>query len=357
MALLWVEGFEKWADTGNSPASGAMTSKYMANYDQLTTAVAGRYSGKAMSMGSTSVIIITPDLNPQSDTLIVGLNFRINTFTDTAWVWDLRHPYNDGETIGWGQFTLKTVNSGNQIELALYRGNTSLNTTSNLNLQEGTWYAIEAKVKCHDTLGTANIYVDHTEVLTFSGDTRHRSVNGGDRYSKVTLRTHVIPSHSYDDLYVMDDTGNTNNSPLLENWRVEALSPDGDASGNWTPSTGNTLYDLLDEDTRDSNYISETASGNRAVFTMSNLSSNGATGTIRGVQLNVESSKQDRYKKVAKIITQNGSGGSLQTECDIVSSQNSTWPVDTTRIMETDPDGNAWTAATVNDLRIGVEVK
>ena len=358
MALLWVEGFEKFGDIGATVTpSNVSQSKYASQFDYLCYVDNGRYSGSSLICGSTSFMYLTPELNP-SRTLIVGLNFKVNTIDDYSWVFDLRHPGNDGETIGYNQFTLRTVQTGNDYNLQLVRGGTGIATSAN-SFVTGTWYAIELEVYCDSTSGTAKLWVNGNLEIDFSGNTRHRTSSGvvNDRYSKVMLRSHNIPSHSYDDLYVMDDTGNTNNAALNTNWRVECLSPVSDASGNWTPSTGNDAYACVDENERSSDYLSETASGNRVMFEMDNLTANGATGTIHGVVVNIESSKSSRYKKTAKVVTQNGSGGSIQDGRDVVSGLNNSKPVCTTNIMEADPDGNAWTASTVNSLRVGVEVK
>jgi len=359
MALLWTEGFEKWGPSSAAPSPANVTkSKFMSEFDNVMTVVEGRYHGYAMRLSSTSSVLLTPDLNPQSRTLIVGANFKITNITNGAWVWDLRHPYNDGETIGYNQFTLRAIYvDANTYYLRMDRGGTAL-VSANVNMSINTWYAVEMKVYCHDTLGTANLWVDGSPVANFSGDTKHRSGNGTDRYSKVMLRTHVIPAHIYDDVYVMDDTGNTNNAPILDNWRIETLNPASDASGNWTPNTGVDMYAMVNEDTANNDtFITETTSGNRALFEMDNLTANGATGTIRGVMIHCEGYSRNRYAKVPKFVTQNGSGGTIQDGVDIVMGRATATPHCMTEVMETDPDGNAWTANTVNTFRLGIEVK
>jgi len=84
-----------------------------------------------------------------------------------------------------------------------------------------------------------------------------------------------------------------------------------------------------------------------------NLSANAATGTIAGVMVCCDSQQTSRFAKYAKCITQNGSGGTIQDTGNFM--PGNTNPLCHTVIMEDDPDGNTWSASTVNDFRMGVE--
>lgn len=355
MSLLWIDGFEKYGTVNASVnPTGLLHGKYSCVSPDDCEVVEGRYSGKALKIDYNLTQLTTPDLSPGSKTLIVGFNFKVLNGKELSLI-DFRHPGAQGETIGYQQLTFRINSSG---EIVVDRGNTAIITTNTANIQLDTWYAFEAKVYCDDSSGTCNVYLDHVEVGSFSGDTRHRNSEAGafDRYSRVMFRTVESSNHLVvDDFYVFDNTGNTNNDVIGERFQVACLSPTSDASGNFSPSTGNDMYAVIDEDAQDANYISDDTSGNRAVFETTNLTANEATGTIKGVMLNCEARAYSRFAKVPKFITQNGSGGSLQDGSDIWAGYDS--DVTSTKIMEEDPDGNSWSAATVNDFRLGVEIK
>jgi len=355
MALLWVDGFEKYGTVNAAiNPSTILNWKYKAIASTLADMVPGRHGGKALRIDSLSMYLETPDVGTGADTLICGFNFKLRDCDNGSWICDFRQPRSDGETIGYNQLTFKcvSVNSANQIRAI--RGGTTLNTSTTVDLQTDTWYHFEAKVKCDNTNGTINVYLDGSEVLTFTGNTKHRNV-GPDTFSRVLWNTGVADALTIDDLYIMDTSGSKNNDALQDDTtRVEALSPTSDVSGNWTASTGSDLYAMVDEDQQDANYIKDDTTGNRAIFEMTNLSANAASGNVNGVMISCDSQQTSRFTKYAKALTQNGSGGTVQHSGNFA--PGNTNPLCHTFIMEDDPDGNAWSAATVNSLRTGVEV-
>lgn len=359
MALLWIDGFDKYGPSGSTIDPGDIVDwKYKGHFDERINVEAGRYSGNCIVLDDLSTYLETPDIgNSGSDTIIVGFAFKMRDLDNTCWLVDLRHPGADGETVGYGQLTFKIGGGGNGSNIYVNLGNTTLNSTANGPspnfLTVNTWYYFEAKVKCHSSNGTINCYINGVELLTYTGNTQHRSGNLYNTYSRVMWHTTEADELYIDDLYIADDTG-SGVTDVLGECRVETLSPTSDASGNWTPNTGNSLYAVIDENTQDSNYISETTSGNQALFEITDLSSNAATGTVKGVMLNCESQQISRFNKYAKAITQNGSGNTIQDTGHFMPGRNN--PLNHSVIMESDPDGNAWTPATVNQLRIGVEL-
>lgn len=368
MSLLWVDGFEKYGDHADTAIANecGLRGKYgTRSWEHQAFSAPGRYGGGAWRPSGANPMLQTPDLGPNGKTLIVGFNFYLHSLhadaVDWCWLVGLRHPGQEAHNVSYCNFNANIVQSANQTEIELRRGDTQIAVSSTANLSLNTWYSFQMKVYCDNSSGTCNVKIDDTEVISFSGDTAHRTGASGHEdagfghYSRVMLRMNRPSSISYDDFFIMDGSGNTNNDFLESDFRVEALSPTSDASGNWS-STGANRYDQIDEDTlNESKYLTENTSGNQAVFETTNLSSNAAAGTIHGMMLNCEGKINNRLNTVPKYITQNGSGGSIQDGDDVVGGLGTY--MNRTTIMEDDPDGNAWSASTVNDFRMGVELK
>ena len=360
MALLWIEGFEKYGAAGDvvQPANQS-GKKYWSESDNTMNIVAGRYSGQALRIDATAASLQTPDLSPQDKTLIVGFNFQLVTTNNAARLITLIMPGKNTTSVGWHSFALSVNNSTGNNELDVVRGGTVIDTSTFNGLTANTWHSVEMKVYCDESSGTCNVYVDGAEVISYTGNTRYLTTDNAayDRYTQVLLRTHVVAAQLYDDLFVMDGTGSTNNDILgTSDFRVETLSPTADVSGNMTPSTGSTFWEIMDEDEADANVVYEDTTGNQILMETSNLTANSATGTVLGVQLVAETNKAARFNKHFKYISQNGTVGSIEEGDDVVPGYDGTGFASVS-VMEDDPDGNSWTAATVNSLRIGLQVK
>lgn len=355
MALLWIDGFEKYGPSGSSvlPAD-ILEWKYAGIFSEYCNIVSGRNGGKSLRVDSTSTYVLTPDLSPSGNTLIVGFAFNLENFANNQWLCDIRDPTNEGETVGYGQFTVKVASVNSANEVRIYRGNTALATSNGLNFQPDTWYYIEIKVYAHNSSGTCNVRVaegggNMIEVINFSGATLHRSFS----YSRVLWRIVSGELYRLDDLYICDGSGSDCND-FLGNCRVETLSPTADILTDWTPLTPSNLWDNIEEDRMDVRYIHDTTTGNQALFEITDLTINVASETVKGVMVCCDSQTTNSFLGYPKCITQNGSGGSIQDTGNFMPGTNE--PLDYSVIMENDPDGNPWTPNTVNDLRIGVEV-
>jgi hypothetical protein len=356
MALLWVEGFEKYG-TANTTIGAidvdwdVLSFKYLTNSAPNMGIVDGRFGSKALKMSSSSLYLQTPTLTA-NDTLICGLAFKVVAFSSGIRVMDFRAIGNYGNTVAFRSLTISALNSG---EISITRESTVLATSSGANLQDDTWYYLEVKVKAATSGGTVNINLDGTPLLNYTGNT---DAAGLGSYSSILLRTATNDETHFDDWYICDGTGSVNND-ILGDCRVEALTPTSDASGNWTANTGSDLYAMVDAVKLNDDFIYETVSGNQAVFETNNISANAATGTIAGLMVTCDSQQYSanglgRFKKYPKLITQNGSGGSIQDTGVLMPGQN--YPLSYTQIMESDPDGTAWIPSTANTFRVGVEV-
>jgi len=349
MALLWVDGFEKYGPSGAAiNPTDIITWKYLGHFDERIDIITGS-TGNAIRLDNTSIFMVTPVLDVTGNVLVCGFAFKFeNTITDGQWIVDFRQANMQGQVISYNMLGLQvdTVNSANEVSLVL--GGSVIDTSSGTDLQVDTWYYLEFKVMAHNTSGTAEVYLDGSKIIDYSGDTQY--IGAFDQYCRVLWRDNNLNYLCLDDLYICDGSGNTNND-ILGSCNVYSLSPSADVSGNWTPSTGNDFYAVMDEDTLSSDYISETTSGNQVLVDLSNLPSG---GTIAGIMISAETQVSGNLNKYAKLLTQNGSVGSVQTERGLL--PGGTNPLCTTHSMDYDSDGNSWTSDTVNSLRIGVEL-
>ena len=351
MSLLWVEGFEKYGSAGPVPSSHGYTvlnMKYAATGVSDMTLVSGRYGGLAIQFDDSDSRLATPHLGSPSPTLISGIAFKITAVTTDVRILDFFDPGNTGSSTYQRGVGVEVLASR---ELRLRRGNTVLQDSTTANIQDNTWYYLELKATAANSGGSAIVHLDGVEVINFTGDTNVSAF----RYGSVLLRTYTATDETqFDDWYVCDDTGSTNNDFLGE-CRVEVLTPNSDASGNWTANSGGDLYAMVDAAALDAiDYIHDTVSGNQALFGSNCLSASASAGTVQGVMVTCDTQQSGRFMKYAKMITQNGSGGAIQDSGNFP--PGTAAPMNSTQIMEVDPDGAAWTPNTINTFRMGVEV-
>jgi len=341
--LLWIEGFEGMGVTDNAaPApSGVMARKY-ANVINGTSMylMAGRTGGHSMEMRNSGGFS-TPALTTNA-TLVVGFGFYFASINSVRII-----SLYDGATEGISLY-LKTAG-----ELAIYRGATLLAQTTGLGLNPTTWHWIELKVYCHATAGTYEVRVGGVNVLSAS------NVNtkaGSDAYYDNV----VVPSQTagtafrYDDIYILDGSGTTNND-FLGNMKVVGIFPNGDVEGytDFTPSGGSDHYALVDENPTndDTDYVEASTTGYKDLWDYGAVSGLGAT--IAGLQINTEVRETDANS--FSLIT--------LIKSSTTESENSAQAIGSTtyktlrRISATDPATDAaWTASGINAAQFGVKV-
>jgi hypothetical protein len=308
-------------------------------------AVATGRNGSALAI-SSGECLATPTLTNNS-TLIAGVAFRTNNVVGSKCIMDFANMPHDGDPVSYGEMGVWSETQN----LAIRIGNTTLNTV-NVGLQIDTWYYLEFKVFADPTNGTAEVKLDGTTVLTYSGDTQYWTAFTP--YALVSFRGANQFTLTIDDLYVCDGSGSTCND-FLGDCVVYTQYPDGDASGNMTANSGSDEYAMVNGTTLNTtNYIKDTTTGNRCVFTYGDLAV--TPNTVYGVQVNSVCNLSSNLVKALKTVTQNGSG--------TVNTSSATQPVNraTTYIgsifdvYEKNADNAAWTPTLVNDARFGVEV-
>jgi hypothetical protein len=262
MALRFIDGFDnyttltqKWTATANGPS--------------INTTAGRRGSGGALTNAGAIQLLKTLD---SQGTWIVG--FACNTSSLT---------FNYIELMDAGTTQLR-VSFGSTGVVSLYRGagTTLLGSSAAGVVSASTWFYLEIKATfAGGTSGSATVRVNGAAVITLTGINTITSANA----SADTLNLRTTGGGAtvvYDDLYMCDGTGSTNND-FLGDLKVQYLAPASDgAHTDWTPNSGANHYSRV-ADTNpddDTSYNSTATAGNIDTFKVGAATA----GTILGVQ-------------------------------------------------------------------------
>lgn len=246
--------------------------------------------------------------------------------------------------------------------ISVVNGDGTTLATSTSALSETTWYYVEFKATIGNS-GTYQVKVNEVDwIVSATGDTQNSSNSTANVIRLYGEYMGGVGYHYYDDVYICDSSGTTNND-FLGDVRVEAIFADADSATNadWTCSAGSDHYALVDESATDfpdddTTYVSDDTAGHKDTYGFPPLSYSDAD--ILGVQLNVCARKDDAgARSICGVVR---SGGS-DTDGDTISLGNSyTYIVGTDNclpIWETDPaTAVAWTLSGVEDAEFGVKL-
>lgn len=249
-------------------------------------------------------------------------------------------------------------------QLVVYRGegwsgspspvtNTQIAASAGPVLVAGAYNHIEMKVFFDNAAGTVEVRVNGS-VIAIDADTLD-TLNSGTDCQQISF-VNRWPNDSegtpfyMKDLVIWDDQG-SHNTDFLGTVSVVSLFPDADVSFNWTPSTGTTGFNLIDEaPPNDADYIEAADPPPAAsVFSLSDLPDD--VTSVRGLFTVVRARKTD------------GGDGNLQV--GLISAGDTDLGADRplttaftfwTDLSETSPDtGVAWTPVEVDAADIQVD--
>lgn len=131
--------------------------------------------------------------------------------------------------------------------ISAYRGSrngTLIETTVSPVITANGWYHIETRIARSDVAGEIEVRVEGVPVLEL--DTLDL---GTSEVAQVALMRVPSAANSatcyFKDFVIWDDSGSFNNT-FLGSVLVHTLTPDADIDLNWTPSSGTTGYEILD---------------------------------------------------------------------------------------------------------------
>ena len=342
MALRWMEGFE------NDQTITDLTRKY-ATAPAAVALATGRLLGKAFSfVGATSGCSFrTPSLGAQS-TWYVGMSMFVssgqmgNAFAPMALY-----------TGTSSQISLNvSVTSNLQYVLILKRGATTIATSAALSC--GVWATVEMKIVINTSTGSYDVRVNGTSVMSGSGVNTANA--GGTTADAVEFHGFDAGSGSsilYDDIYVFDSTGSTNNN-FVGTVVIEGLFPNADgATDDWNTLSGGSHYAEVDEQNADddTSYIETPDNAKKDLFGFSNLSF--ISGNILGVQVNTQAKVSISGTRTFSHVFRDGT---LTTEdTKTAKSVTSTTYDHFFDVWDQNPQSAApWTVSDVNNAQFGV---
>lgn len=219
MALLLIEGWDKYGGVNSSTTSVAALMAGEWTTITNATIVAGlSATGQALQNSTTTSLVLAKTLATSYGRIIGGFRFS-STLAGNQGI-----QFVDNVTAQCGlQITASTG------IISFRNGAWSTGTvigSSSGSVSANTTHYLEWDI----TLGNAaayNIYLDGVSIISGTGDTTATTNNTISTIQLVTLNSAVA---TFDDLYLFDTTGTTNNAVLLTTPRIETQLPSADSA-------------------------------------------------------------------------------------------------------------------------------
>ncbi len=346
--LIYIDGFDSYTTTD-------LPKRWSDN-----TGAGGWAIGSSAGRNGTGCLqVTTTNARQQARTflgnkasVVVGFAFKCTGLGAAAGspictLYDVANPH----------IVLKVDSVGN---LLLFSGTTQI-ASYGAGIIANAWYYIEIKVTISNSISanTCVIRVNGVAVITPAATTNLRqgggSNNSVDRFVLGVDGTWTSSlTISYDDLYMFDSSGSTNNG-LIGDIRVETIMPTGaGTTTQWTANTGSN-YAAVNESTQngDTTYVATTTVTNADTYAMGDLSSTPAT--VYGVQLAITARKDDAGTRTVAGSIKSGSTTYDHASTNALGLGDSyTTLID---LWETDPNGSiAWTGTSINALEAGIKL-
>jgi hypothetical protein len=339
MSLIFFDGFETYA-TADILKDWTLTSGAVS----INATGGRRGSGAAYAPNNSAAGYITKTLPAAVSTVIVGFSLNLSALPtlNTRSVLRLLDA-------GTQQFEINVNIDGT---LSVSRNATVLATSAG-SIPVASDQYIELKVTIHDTLGAFELRLNGNTILSATNvDTKNTAnafINGVSLGPQYTV---AVCTAKYDDFYVLDTSGATNND-FLGDVRIDAIYPNADgAYTSLTPSTGSSHFALVDEATPNTtDYNSSSTPAAKDSYGMTSppvLTSE----IIFAVRAKVAALKDDTGARSIKVGVRSGAVDSVSAAQAL-----STTQLYYSNIHETDPNtGAAWLPAGVDALETLVEI-
>jgi hypothetical protein len=342
MALRFVDSFDHYA-------TADILQKWTLSGGTAPTivAAAGRRSTACLRITGSSGASLTKTLDSQA-TWIIG--FALNVSQGPSGAARLLVCYDTGTE----HLRLRLNTDGT---ISVMRGGSTVLSTSAATIAFASYGFLEFKFTINDTTGSYEVRYNGAMITSGSGvDTRN---GANSTVNQFQLRSDAVGespggTYSFDDLYICDGSGSSNND-FLGDVRVDCYLPDGNGnSSQLVGSDGNSVdnYALIDEASQngDTDYVQSATVSNKDTYTFSNMSHTPAD--IFGVQVNMIAKKDDSGTRSVCAVTR--SGGS---DTDGTTQALSTAYLCYREIRETDPNtAAAWTTTNLNNAEFGIKV-
>lgn len=340
MALLWIEGFEGFGTTPTAaPApTGIVGRKYpVIGREDLMEIASGR-NGYALKIINNLAYAQSPNLTTDR-WLTMGVAVKI---TDSpigpAQVEFLA--FYDGAVRG---VNLQMNADGT---ISIYQDTTLIGTTANA-LSINTWYYVEMQVYT-DQVTSGSIELRVNEAVWYQNLACDTQSGSNNYHSAFRIGVCDIPT-LYDDAYLLDSSGSTNND-FLGIRKVSAIRPNaaGDDT-DWTPDAGNN-YDRVNEVEldEDASYVETGTATDKDLY---NYDPTVNIASIDGIQIITEVKATSGSMELQNL-TKSGSTEDAQSCGTIISTDYGTC----SSLRELNPDtANPWTPAEIDAAQFGIK--
>ncbi len=208
----------------------------------------------------------------------------------------------------------------------------------------GSWFYVELKVIV-GTSGHATVQLNGApEIASSLGNFATSNI------SQIRFENHSLSGNTQiDDVYVLDTTGSSPQNDFLGDVRVVTLYPVADGTHTqWTPDTGTDHFSRVNEHLidGDASYVKDATPGDKDSYLMDTF-----LGVIYSAQLNLGARKGEAaLRQLAPLIRQAGTDHVGTTSTLSLDYLFYSW------ILDNDPLGNPWLAATINADEFGQEL-
>ena len=334
MARLWHSGLE----TGF--AFDSVTGSIILSTAQARTGSSSFYIGTGGDGAQYGTITLPSALTEVFVRLCV---FRSNS-------WETGHLLLIQDSAGGSQMSLRYV-SRTDYRLYVLLGATTVIGTSTTPIPLNTWCRIEFRLLVNNTTGVAQLKIDGTQEVDFSGDTQATANANLQRLHFGRAGSSSFPLQGYFDDLAINDTGGALNNSWPGSSGILARTPNG--AGYYTqltPSAG-LNYECVDEMPPNiTDYVSGASANLKDSYIKAPL---GTTGVVRAVQFNCYAAQGEAGTSgIASLVRRSGVDYQGADQATAVAWKNYR------EMLETDPStAAAWTVAGVDAAEIGVVLR
>lgn len=227
--------------------------------------------------------------------------------------------------------------------------------TPNPVLTPNAWKHVETKAFIDPANGTVEVRVEGVTVINIgpmrTTNNAGGTINSCQQVAQQSCQDGAGPSMYMKDYIIWDNTTGFNNS-FMGSCQVLKIIPDADVALNWTPSSGPTGYNLINEVTPDDDgsYISAAAPGIPAAYKCSLTDLPVNVTSVRGVMAVNRSRKVDGGDGNLQVGAISGASTGLGSNRPISTAY--TYYYD---VFDTDPaTAGAWTRVAVNAMNLQI---
>lgn len=334
MTCLFIDGFDGYAAVADLTQKWDAT--YSTNNSYYTFGSPGRFGGESVALKSHSNVYIQKNVD-QKVTIITGAAIYLGNSISTY----LIEAMDDSNV----QVCVHIDNAG---VLTVRRNTNIILGTSGQSLPFFEWAYIEFKATINDTTGSYELRINGDTWISATGVDTQNTTNAYISSMRYMGGGNVT---YWDDLYICDTLGTTNNDFLGE-CAIETLYPTADNAVAFSRSGGTTNYENVDESYADDDttYTYSATLNAEDLFDYGNMTATNA-GTVFCVSPNIMCRKETAGGR--KIAARAKSGANNTTGSSQTVAANYRARLEP---LEEKPGGGAWTKSDVDAAQFGYKI-